>query len=228
MFAAYLRNRRRRKLRNKTSHPAMQRYLDTQPPNPSQNVTEVEYLAIDLEMTGLNAESDQVLSIGFVPIINGQVEINQAVHRLLEHEDVDLSASAPIHNIRNIDLHDGEDAEQAMEELLQAMAGRVLVFHHAGLDMKFLNRLSQQLYQVELQALVIDTMQIELKRLRYRQENEQPKVRLHDCRQRYNLPSYAAHNATIDAIATAELWLAQISHITADKPTTLGYFLRGF
>lgn len=206
----------------------MQRYLNTALPDSKQSVFTTEFLAIDLEMTGLSAETDSVLSIGYVPIINAQIDISQAAHRLLQNGDVDLTETAPIHNIRNIDLQDAYDVEQAINELLEAMAGRVLVFHHAGLDMAFLNRLCKRLYQVELQATIIDTMQIELKRLRYRQEHEQPRVRLHDCRQRYNLPSYAAHNATIDAIATAELWLAQISHITADKPTPLSYFLRSY
>ena len=37
-------------------------------------------------------------------------------------------------------------------------------------------------------------------------------IRLADSRQRYGLPHYAAHNALIDAIATAELLQAQVLH----------------
>ncbi len=37
-------------------------------------------------------------------------------------------------------------------------------------------------------------------------------IRLADSRLRYQLPHYAAHNALIDAIATAELLQAQVLH----------------
>lgn len=225
MFRTLLYKQRRKKLLANTAHPSMRRYLSTALIDTKQEVNQAEYLAVDLEMTGLNAETDSILSVGYVPIINAQIDLSHAVHRLLKNDDVDLSNTAPIHNIRNIDLQDANESEAVMDELLQAMTGRVLVFHHAGLDLSFLNKLCKKIYQVELQAIVIDTMQIELRRLRFQQKSEQPKVRLHDCRKRYNLPHYSAHNATIDAIATAELWLAQISHITADEPTPLNYFL---
>jgi DNA polymerase-3 subunit epsilon len=37
-------------------------------------------------------------------------------------------------------------------------------------------------------------------------------IRLADSRTRYGLPHYAGHNALIDAIATAELFQAQVQH----------------
>jgi DNA polymerase-3 subunit epsilon len=37
-------------------------------------------------------------------------------------------------------------------------------------------------------------------------------LRLAECRSRYNLPAYPAHNALMDALAAAELLLAQLDH----------------
>ena len=48
--------------------------------------------------------------------------------------------------------------------------------------------------------------------------------RLDDCRERYGLPRYGAHNALTDAIATAELWLAQMSHMQKKEALRLNYF----
>src|SRR5690554_8219328 len=43
-------------------------------------------------------------------------------------------------------------------------------------------------------------------------------IRLPDSRIRYGLPHYAGHNALIDAIATAELFQAQVlHHFSPDK-----------
>jgi len=36
-------------------------------------------------------------------------------------------------------------------------------------------------------------------------------IRLDDSRQRYGLPTYSAHHAKVDAMATAELFLAQVA-----------------
>jgi DNA polymerase-3 subunit epsilon len=44
-------------------------------------------------------------------------------------------------------------------------------------------------------------------------------IRLADSRLRYNLPSYSAHHALIDALATAELLQAQVAtHYATDTP----------
>ncbi len=44
-------------------------------------------------------------------------------------------------------------------------------------------------------------------------------IRLDDSRQRYGLPSYSAHHAKVDAMATAELFIAQVArHYPAETP----------
>ena len=50
-------------------------------------------------------------------------------------------------------------------------------------------------------------------------------LRLQACRDRYNLPPYPAHNALIDALATAELLVAHASHRSGRKEFTLSRLL---
>ena len=59
----------------------------------------------------------------------------------------------------------------------------------------------------------IDTLQME-QRMMSRQGKVPPKngLRLASCRTRYNLPDYPGHNALVDALATAELLLAQLTY----------------
>ena len=225
MLAKLLKSRRRRKLLAATSHPLMQQYLQASLPTKDAFLAEVQYLAVDLEMSGMNADKHHIVSIGYVPIINNQVVIAQAAHHLLQVENVDLHQTAPIHHLRDIDLATGESLEAAMATLLEALAGKILVLHHAPLDFAFLDVACRKLYGVELLAPTIDTMLIERNRNHRHESRRNLSIRLSDCRRRYNLPEYKGHNAVIDAIATAELWLAQQAHITADKPTRLSYFL---
>ena len=226
MFASYLTGRNRKKLLEATNHPLMRQFLLTELPTKNTLCHEVEYLAVDLEMSGLDANKDQILSIGLVPIIDRQVVISQASHHIIKAEQVDLSETAPIHQLRDIDLVEGQSLEIGMSSLLNALQGRILVLHHAPLDSAFLNTACQKLYGVPLLTPTIDTLLIERNRNQRHPSKSDLSVRLGESRRRYNLPDYTGHNAIIDAIATAELWLAQLSHITADEPTPLSYFVK--
>jgi len=48
---------------------------------------------------------------------------------------------------------------------------------------------------------------------------------LFNLRRTYNMPAYKAHNALMDAIATAELFLAMVSKIASNKNASLRDFL---
>jgi DNA polymerase-3 subunit epsilon len=50
-------------------------------------------------------------------------------------------------------------------------------------------------------------------------------LRLQACRDRYNLPPYPAHNALLDALATAELLIAHAKHRSAGQKLSLGELL---
>jgi len=50
-------------------------------------------------------------------------------------------------------------------------------------------------------------------------------LRLHSLGDRYNLPRYGAHNALSDALAAAELFLAQAAHRDSGKGIPLADFL---
>lgn len=226
MLASFLIRRRREKLFALTKHPQMRQFLSAELPAKNTMSHEVEYLAVDLEMSGLDANKDQILSIGLVPIIDRQVVISQASHHVIKADQVDLSETAPIHQLRDIDLVEGQSLETGMSSLLSALQGRILVLHHAPLDSAFLDAACQKLYGVPLLSPTIDTLLIERNRNQRHPSKSDLSVRLGESRRRYNLPDYTGHNAIIDAIATAELWLAQLSHITADEPTPLSYFVK--
>lgn len=170
---------------------------------------EQEFLALDLEMTSLDAAIGEVVSIGFVPIVKGVIDISQGFASLVR-SDNSVGESAAIHGICDRHLSGGMAMADVMPVLFKALQGRVLVLHHAALDMAFLNRYCRHIYNSPFLARVVDTMALELKRLRMQQSTILPgQVRLSQCRERYGLPEYPAHHAYTDALATAELFLAQ-------------------
>lgn len=200
---------------------AMEHYLAFELPDLQEDIHRAKYLAVDLEMTGMDAQSDHILSIGFVPVENLRVVLSGASHQLVS-SDLGVGQSATIHGIHDRDIDEAGGLRDAMDSLLGALQGRVMVLHCASLDMAFLQQASLNLYGVPLLVPVVDTMALEDQRLQ-RNSNGQhgQSLRLSESRRRYNLPDYSAHNALVDAVSTAELFLAQISHRFGQQPGRL-------
>lgn len=200
---------------------AMEHYLAFELPDLQEDIHRAKYLAVDLEMTGMDAQSDHVLSIGFVPVENLRVVLSGASHQLVS-SDLGVGQSAIIHGIHDRDIDDAGGLREAMDSLLGALQGRVMVLHCASLDMAFLQQACLNLYGVPLLVPVVDTMALEDQRLQ-RNSNGQhgQSLRLSESRRRYNLPDYSAHNALVDAVSTAELFLAQLSHRFGQQPGRL-------
>jgi len=177
---------------------------------------EQEFLVVDAELSSLDPLTGELLSLGWVVIRNGRIPIASAEHHLLKPKEgggEGVGQSAVIHQLRDCELAQGLSVAALMEVFLSAAQGRVLVFHHALLDMAFLDQLCRDVYGAPLLMPALDTLQIEKRNLQRRGiPLGQSVLRLANCCARYNLPPSPAHNALTDALATAELLLAQIAH----------------
>ncbi|MBQ0797627.1 3'-5' exonuclease [Zhongshania sp.] len=172
---------------------------------------ENRYLAVDLETTALNPDEGEVVSIAWVPLENGQIDMGQAGHFLLSTND-SVGHSATFHHIRDCDLGEALSVSEVMPLFFEALKGRVLIFHCAAMDMAFLDQWCVRLHGARLLMPFVDTLTVERKRLDSRQPIiRSGELRLGQCRKRYNLPEYPPHNAMSDALATAELFLAMMA-----------------
>mgnify|MGYP000657496520 CR=1 FL=1 len=190
----------------------MQHFLAAALPRRSTGFLESSFLVVDLETTGLNAAEGEIASIGWVLIEKGAVQLSSAQHHLIQVKQ-GVGQSAVFHQIHDQQLESAQSIQAAMAAFLAAATGRLLVFHHAELDKAFLSQACRKLYGVPLIAPVVDTLQLEKKKLINTLGHiDSGALRLFSCRQRYGLPDYAAHDALVDAIATAELLLALVSH----------------
>jgi len=194
----------------------LQEYLRTPKFNRATDYRQLEFLALDLEMTSLDVKTGEIVSIGFVPIVGGEIDIAQGFSALVRNTQT-VGESATIHGICDRDAARGMAVEDIFPPLFEALRGRVLLLHHAKVDLAFLDHYSRKIFGVPFAATVVDTMALELRRLKRRQPTILPgQVRLYQCRERYGLPEYRAHDAYTDALATAELFLAQAAAI-ADR-----------
>jgi DNA polymerase-3 subunit epsilon len=183
-------------------------------------LSEIEFVALDFETTGLDATKNSIISIGIIPFTLERIFCNKAKHWYIEAQDNLKENTVIIHHITHTDLINAPRLEVILTPLLQQLAKKVVVVHYRNIERHFLDRNLRKLIGEGIMFPVIDTMQIEAD---LRRENRSwfktlgkrdntDSVRLNNSRKRYNLPNYSAHNALTDALATAELFQAQVQH----------------
>lgn len=173
---------------------------------------QLDFLAIDLETTGLDVRQDDIVSVGMVVCHGGDIDLMTAEHRVI-HVDKDMQENnVVIHGITDDAVMRGEPLQQVLADVLAKLAGKVMLAHHASIEWGFINKACQHFFDGEFLAPVIDTQKIAARSLERRnQPYKMRDLRLYNLRQQYNLPAYTAHNALSDALATAELFTAQLA-----------------
>lgn len=178
-------------------------------------------ISVDLELTGLDAMQNQIIAIGWTQVDQGRIRLGSNRHIMVNAEQ-SVGHSAAIHELMDSDVATGVALEAGLEALFEAAVGRAWLFHHAGLDVAFLQRACLDWAGVAPPFPVLDTLQMELAiRKRRDQPVRQGDMQLSTLRSRYNLPRYTAHNALIDACATAELMLAIASRMDPSESLRL-------
>lgn len=214
------------RLARECGQPVLRKFLEGCATVDIDHMANTPLISVDLELTGLDVKTNQIISIGWTLIDKGRVRMGSNRH-LLINADQSVGESAAIHELMDNEVAEGIDLNQGLERLFDDAAGRAWVFHHAGLDVAFLQRACDSWAGVIPPFVVLDTMQIE-HALRKRRDMplQQGDLQLSRLRTHYNLPRYTAHNALIDAFATAELLLAITARLDEKEPLKLGPFLR--
>lgn len=181
---------------------------------------EVPFVGLDFETTGLDPKKHSIVSIGLVPFTIDRVQLGGSRHWLVKPELPLHQTSIMIHGITHSDIDKAPDLSGVLDEVLEGLAGRIPVVHYRRIERSFLNVALKWRLGEEIRFPVIDTMAIESYLHPHRHPNwwqrlrgKQPvSIRLPDSRLRYGLPHYPPHNALVDALASAELLMAQVQH----------------
>jgi DNA polymerase-3 subunit epsilon len=197
--------------RRRCQDPTFRAFVEQPVAVPGTLFTDAELVCMDIETTGLDPKTVDMLSIGWVLIRNGRVDLKTAEAHVVRPTG-DVGPSASVHGLTDTMVGMGMDPSEAIERVLEVLAGRVLVVHHAGLDKNLLDRICREQYLEKLLVPMIDTLSLEHRQQTRRHHlSENHSLRLPDLRKRYNLPWYRGHDCLIDAVATAELLLAMVA-----------------
>lgn len=175
---------------------------------------EVEYQALDLETSGLEPKQDRILGVGMVPLRDGVIRWGERYFSLVHPEGFDRLAGEAIavHQILPAELDEAPTLTEVLTAVEERLEGRVLLAHHAPLDVGFLRVAYRATGRRWPRLRVVDTRLL-LARLDRRLQRLHPYGRplprsLGEVRELLELPRYDYHHALTDALATAELFLA--------------------
>lgn len=160
-----------------------------------------DYLALDLETTGLYPERDRIIEIGAVKYKNG-VETERfscfvKICQKLPEKIIELTG------ITDEMLSDGFDEKTALTEFLKFAGGvRVLLGHNIGFDFSFL-KVAAARFGMEFEGEALDTLQF-AKKL----HPELASRTLSALCAHYKIVQERAHRAVDDAVSAHRLYQA--------------------
>jgi len=219
-------NHARRRLLKKTNSPVMRKYLEKPFPDKKTNISDLEIITLDFETTGLNVKIDNVVSIGLVKIDQMGINLESCYHQLISHSEELPEASVVIHQITDNKLLEGENIETALPVLLEYLGGRVMLAHNAKIELQFIRKMCREQYDTDFVIPVIDTRYLAARTFdRQNISYNNNELRLFNLRKVFNMPAYKAHNALMDAIATAEVFLGMAGKISPGSNASLREFL---
>ncbi|MDN6179507.1 MAG: 3'-5' exonuclease [Halomonas subglaciescola] len=221
-WAAYMRDRAA------SAQPAaVRQFFATPPPAPDTPIAEVPMVALDMETTGLDERRHAIVSLGIVPFTLERITPAKRRYWMVKPSRSLSASSIAYHHITHSEIAGAPDFDAVIDELLAAIAGKIVVVHFRNIERPFLDAAVRVRRGEGVLFPMIDTMSLEARLYRqslwarFRRWLGRPPVsiRLNASRARYGLPAYQGHHALTDALATAELLQAQMAtHYHPETP----------
>ncbi|MGA8138354.1 MAG: 3'-5' exonuclease [Pseudomonas gingeri] len=172
------------------------------------SLREQRWVVLDLETSGLNLNRDQVLSIGAVVIEDGAIDLGQCFERTLLRPGQSVNPSVLIHGLGPSALAAGSDPAQALLDFMEFVGDSPLLAFHAPFDQHMLTRALKDSLGYRLQHPFFDVADIAPLLCPQATLRE---AGLDDWIDHFKLQVQERHNASADALATAELALILFS-----------------
>jgi len=192
-------------------------------PELEDDIFALDYLSLDFETSGFDPKVDALLSVGYLPMINQELLLSEAVETLVKSAESIKPETAIINHIVPEMLEQkGLPISDVMDALIAAMVGKVIIVHGSVVEKRFLNNYIATQYNLPpLPLLWVDTLLIEKSLNMHKGNSGNADFRLGSIRTRHNLPEYSAHGALVDSLATGELYLALLKRCFEGADTSV-------
>lgn len=182
---------------------------------------EGEWVSVDCETTGLDTKRDEIISIGAVRIVGDRLMTSEAFSVLVRPSKGVSADSVKVHRLRERDVADGLDPEDAMRRLLHFIGSRPLVGYFLEFDVAMLNRVMYPMLGVWLPQPKIEVSRMyydyKARQFRGHEQDRNIDLRFDTLMHDLGLPRRDAHDALNDAVM-AGLAFVKLRHLVGFSP----------
>ena len=201
--------------KTKQSHPVFARnhsYFE----NIDQNrpLSEYNFVVFDTELTGLKQRRNEIVSIGAVKIRNLHIMAGETFQTLVRpHNITEATEGTFIHRITPQELLSAPRLKNVLPEFIDFCGPSLLIGHYISLDVGFVNNAAKKIFNDKITNPCIDTMRLaQVYTETYWQQyhnhyNSHVSYNLGDLSKLFALPVFPEHDALLDALQTAYLFL---------------------
>jgi DNA polymerase III subunit epsilon len=200
---------------------AARAYAGTEPPKPSTPWREADFCVVDLETTGLDPATDEIISFAALHIARGRLRLDDARVQLIRPRRMPDRESTLIHGLRSRDLIGAPTLAEALDGMLESLAGKVMVAHFASIEEQFLKAAFRD-SGIGLANPIVDTAALAAELFRLRERRPPGPLGLAQLAHTLGLPVHRPHEADGDALTTAQVFLALATHLDRFSPQTVG------
>jgi len=169
---------------------------------------EDEWVSVDCETTGLNVGRDEIISIGAVRIVGDRILTSQRLELLVKPSKGVSADSIRVHRLREQDVAQGLEPDEAIKQLLHFIGSRPLVGYYLEFDVAMLNKVIFPILGMGLPQpkIEVSAMYFEYKNRRlapHMQSVTNIDLRFATLMDDLGLPLRDAHDAVNDAVMAA-------------------------
>lgn len=184
---------------------------------PKQLLSDTPVVILDAETTGLNVQTDRMISIGGLRVYGNSIHLGEKFEAYLPTpSELQASSAVAIHGIvPNSQRYTYSDEPTLLAELVTYLKNTPVVGHHIGFDLEIINRSLKRHGAGPLLNRTVDTAQL-AKRLRPAGYwTPIGDYSLDTLARRYGIPLSDRHTALGDCYITAVLWLKLLTRLAA-------------
>lgn len=197
-------------------------YVTLFKPKQPKSIENTRFIVFDTETTGLNIDTDKILSIGAISIIKNVIDVADNFEIYLKQDEFNAK-TVKIHGILKEGNFNKISETVAIEQFINYIGNAVLVAHHAAFDIQMINEALNRINLPKLKNKSIDTG-ILYKKLEGKKNNH---FSLDILCKEFNIPKHDRHTASGDAYITALLFLKIISKLKNERTIHYSDLFRG-
>ncbi len=166
-----------------------------------------EVVSLDCETTSLDVKQGEIVSIGAVKIKGRKVLTSDRLDIKLKPPKSLTGDSIKIHKIRESDLAEGIDIEDALEQVLEFVGNRPILGYYVNYDIRMLDKFIRPQFGFGLPNKAIELSHVYHDIIKWKAVGGNVDLRFDTISKQLDIPMLERHTAVGDALTVALMYV---------------------